>query len=135
MKFCDVCDNMLYIKLENDAPAQPSAENHLALVYFCKNCGNSIKGNDTDTKSCIMDTNYVDNQTSYKQFATPFITHDPTLPRVNNIACPNATCSKPADKEADVIFVKYDFANLKFLYHCTYCSTFWKSGDAASSLA
>jgi DNA-directed RNA polymerase subunit M/transcription elongation factor TFIIS len=132
MKFCNVCDNMLYIRLE------ATEGNGNKLVYFCKNCGNSIDGEDTATKSCIIDTNYIDDQTTYKQFATPYITHDPTLPRVNDIACPNAECSSVAGSSAaattpEVIYVKYDATNLKFLYHCTRCSTFWKSGAAVTA--
>jgi DNA-directed RNA polymerase subunit M/transcription elongation factor TFIIS len=122
MKFCDVCDNMLYIKLRANADAPAT------LQYVCKKCGNSVDGNDTSSKSCIIDTNYVDDQTTYKQYATPYIGYDPTLPRVNNIPCPNKECSRPEGSPSEIIFVKYDFANLKYLYHCTHCKTFWKSG-------
>ena len=131
MKFCDVCDNMLYIRLE---ALEAGGGGGSKLVYFCKNCGNSIDGDDTDTKSCIIDTNYIDDQTTYKQFATPYITHDPTLPRVDDIVCPTAECpSRAGTATPEVIYVKYDATNLKFLYHCTRCSTFWKSGGSRNA--
>ena len=123
MKFCNVCDNMLYIKLNGDP---------VTLQYVCKNCGNTEEGGETST---IIDTNYIDDQTTYKQYATEYITHDPTLPRVNNIPCPNEKCTKPREAASEVIYVKYDVANLKFLYHCTHCTTFWKSGGGGKKTA
>lgn len=130
MKFCDVCDNMLYIRLR---PSEAEGQEPAVLQYVCKNCGNCIDGHDTDTKSCVLDTNYVDDQTTYKQYATPYIVHDPTLPRVNNIPCPNDKCTKPRGAVDEVIFVKFNTANLRFLYYCTHCGTFWKSGGGAAA--
>ena len=122
MRFCDVCDNMLYIQL-----------NAGALQYTCKNCGNTVGGGSAG--SCVIDTNHVDDQSAYKQYASPYITHDPTLPRVSNIPCPNAACTRPAAEQNEVIYVKYDARNLRFLYHCCHCSTFWKSVAAGEDSA
>ena len=115
-KFCELCDCFLWIELNDNNKLQ----------YRCKNCDNVIEYNDT-TSLCVLDNNYIDDDTSYNQYVTKYLKHDPTLPRVNNIVCINKDCGKPKDEENEVIFVKYDFANMKYLYHCVFCDTFWKS--------
>ncbi len=123
---------MLYIRVGavDDAAADRVDRPVVKLQYFCRNCGQSVDGDDTDTKSCISRTNYTDDQGSYQQYATPYIKYDPTLPRVSNISCPNTKCKRKPEQPGDVIYVKYDGNNMRFLYHCTYCETFWKSGDS-----
>jgi DNA-directed RNA polymerase subunit M/transcription elongation factor TFIIS len=116
MKFCDFCDNFLYIKLDEDKK----------LYYHCKNCNNEIT-NDKPGSICITDNNYIDDNVNYKQYISKYIKYDSTLPRVKNIKCPNKDCTKPDDKDNEVIYVKYDEQNMKYLYHCIYCDTFWKS--------
>ena len=139
MRFCSACENMLYISLRPDERKDGAP---LELTYSCKHCGfsntadevrreNEAAGKAAGDPSAVLNTDYSDDQTSYKQYATPYIRHDPTLPRVNDIACPSEGCTKPADAPNEVVFVKYDPANLKYLYHCMHCSSFWKSGGAA----
>ena len=53
--------------------------------------------------------------------------HDPTLPKVNNILCPNDDC--PTNKDGtpkEVVYLKYDKDNLKYLYMCCVCHHSWK---------
>ena len=53
---------------------------------------------------------------------------DPTLPRCNNIPCPNDNCvCNTEDKENNVIYIRYDDINLKYMYLCTYCDTTWNT--------
>lgn len=115
MKFCDVCDNILYMMLD------PQKENR--LLFACKNCGNLTEASSGD--DCIVDANYVDDRVNLHQYATPNIVHDPTLPVVDNIRCPNAACTKPPDAGNRVIFVKIDPVGMKYMYHCCHCSHFW----------
>lgn len=117
MKFCPVCDNMLYEQLSTEG----------MLLNVCKNCGSSVRIDTSATASCVMENNYADDSTLYKQFMNRHMHDDPTLPRVSNIACVNATCTKTADESNDVVYVKYDAINVKFLYQCGHCATFWKS--------
>lgn len=117
MKFCNLCNNFVYIQLDK--------ENN--LQYHCKNCDNVIEN--TDTKSlCVIDNNYMDDKTVYKQYINKYLKYDPTLPRVNNIQCPNQECkTKKENVENEVIFVKYDSTNMKYMYHCVHCDHFWKN--------
>lgn len=117
MRFCNVCDNMLYLQLDDSNK----------LTYHCKNCLLEVKAGDDDARTCVLGRNYVDDETSYKQFVNRHIRHDPTLPRVNNIPCVNPDCNKPVDVPDEVIFAKYDPVNMRFLYYCNHCETFWKS--------
>ena len=138
MLFCTVCENMLYISLRPDESKDGSP---LELTYSCKHCGFSTtadelrqkrlgQGQKKNDPSAVLETDYSDDQTSYKQYATPYIRNDPTLPRVHDIVCPNNACPKAPAAPNEVIFIKYDPANLKYLYHCMHCNAFWKSGGA-----
>jgi hypothetical protein len=116
MKFCGFCDNMMYIDLDENSK----------MNYFCKSCNNREEV-DENTSICILDNNYIDDETNYQQYLNKHIKHDPTLPRVTNIECPNKKCSRSKNQHNEVIIIKYDFTNMKFLYCCEYCSKFWKS--------
>lgn len=140
MKFCDKCDNMLYISLRPDEAREGAP---LELTYSCKHCGFATTaqaeseaaaaraGGDpaASAAGAVLSTDYADDQTSYKQYATPYLRFDPTLPRSSDIECIRGEeCSRPKEALREVIYVKYDPVKLKYLYHCVHCSTFWKSG-------
>ena len=112
MKFCDFCDNMMYISLTKDKK----------MSYECKNC-NNITIEDTQDSVCVLDNNYIDDEANYKQYLTKYLKYDNTLPRVTNIKCANEKCH---NHTKEVIIVKYDFTNMKYLYHCEYCGEFWR---------
>jgi hypothetical protein len=155
MRFCSACDNMLYISLraasgpsegmsatgtiEGDAVEGPDGTSAaevgapLRLTYTCKHCGATEEAEDgaSEEAATVLRTDYTDDQTAYKQYVSPFIAHDPTLPRVDYIKCPNAACPKPEAAPNEVIYVKYDPVHLKYLYHCTHCRSFWKTGGGA----
>ena len=116
MKFCEKCDNMLYLKLSEDRD----------LVYYCKNCGHSIPMKKEDGSICVIDDNTVDDNVKFSQYINKYIKFDPTLPRVNNITCVNPQCTKKKDEENEIIYLKYDADNMKYLYYCTYCDNFWR---------
>ena len=119
MKFCSNCNNMFYVKVNEDKD----------LVYYCKFCDNSIVESKTNGSILVIDDNTVDDNIRYQQYVNKNIIHDPTLPRVNNIQCPNEKCSKKPEDENEVIYMKYDFANMKYLYFCCKCNHFWKIGS------
>lgn len=114
MKFCTICDNMLYLQLED--------ENR--LKFHCKNCNATTYHNDNakEEKLRISTKSFEADANSYKNYMTPYIVNDKTLPRANNIKCPNC---KPDDNE--VIYINYDHANMKYLYNCCHCKHFWKN--------
>lgn len=115
MEFCDYCNNMYYIK-ENDDNS---------IEYYCKNCG-SKREIKTDTNSkLILENNYEEDNQKYFQFLNPFIIHDHTIPHVNNVQCKNKECTKPTNTDNDVMYIKYDEKSIKFVYYCVHCKYFW----------
>lgn len=123
-KFCSMCECYLWLELDEENK----------LTYHCKNCGNQEEHTNTLESLCVLDNNYIDDNTSYTQYTTKFLKYDPTLPRVNNIECANSSCpTHHGDAEKEVIFVKYDFENMKYLYHCVHCNEFWRSSSQAVS--
>eukprot|EP00798_Chlamydomonas_sp_ICE-L_P017348 gene17348-biopygen26282 len=96
------------------------------LYFECRNCQSVVPVTDT----CIFENNHSDDQSSLEQFMSKNIRYDVTLPRAHNIPCPK--CSSRDDNDggrasSSVLFIKYD-ADLKFLYFCEHCDTFWKAG-------
>ena len=52
---------------------------------------------------------------------------DPTLPRINTILCPNPDCPTNKDgKEREIIYIRYDDVNMKYVYLCYDCETVWE---------
>jgi hypothetical protein len=64
----------------------------------------------------------------------PYTKLDPTLPRIWNVRCPNAQCEtnhgEKSKEPAEIIYMKYDTENLKFLYLCVMCDSVWKTDDS-----
>ena len=123
MKFCEKCDNMYYIGLD--------ADDNSKLTYYCRNCG-YIDNTITDEGVCVLDTQFNNNQYKSDHFINKYTKLDPTLPRINNVKCPNSTCktNAPTAKEnekAEIIYMRYDDTNLKYIYICSTCDTTWKS--------
>jgi DNA-directed RNA polymerase subunit M/transcription elongation factor TFIIS len=115
MRFCENCNNYLYVTLDSEKN----------LVRYCKNCSHKII--EKNKSICVIDDNKIDDVTRYSQYLNKYITYDPTLPRVNNIDCLNPSCTKKTDQENEIIYVKYDFVNMKYMYTCTHCLYTWRN--------
>jgi hypothetical protein len=117
MRFCEHCNNFLYIDLDEDKN----------LLYYCKNCSHKVVEKKENGSICVIDDNKIDDVTRYSQYLNKYIKHDPTLPHVNNIKCTNAKCTKKKEQEDEVIYVKYDFVNMLYMYTCVYCDHCWRN--------
>jgi hypothetical protein len=96
------------------------------LIYKCVNCGYE----DKDVKGGLIVETSLQESTSegYKILLNEFTRYDPTLPHVKNIKCPTGTCAtNTTGQERDVILVKYDSVNMKYIYICNVCGTEWRS--------
>ena len=121
MEFCDICDNLLYLKSDENS----------ALIKYCKHCtfskSESIQGRGAVK---ISESLYSEDDLLYLQYQNKYLRFDPTLPRVSDptITCPNmnTTCTGPKDKP-QVLYIKYHPIHMKYLYCCDYCGTTWKS--------
>ena len=133
MHFCTECNNMYYLKImDNDANS---------LIYYCRNCGHV---NDTLTAEnvCVSDTQIKRSEDQYTHIVNEYTKFDPTLPRINTIDCPNSKCASNASEtgasasaeadaegkvEREIIYIRYDDMNMKYMYVCAVCNTQWKN--------
>ena len=118
MKFCDVCENLYYLKI--------SEKEDMTLNYYCRKCGN-VK--EQDSFECIKEVTYTKSDSS-EQEINSYLKYDPTIPFSTHLKCPNNTCEtnkKTKDKpKSKVIYYRYDEENLKYIYMCTVCDSSWK---------
>ena len=116
--FCPVCKYYLYLN-------QMQEDEKEVLLRICRNCGYQKE----DEGGLVIEINLKEKTSEgYKILLNEFTKQDPTLPHINTIKCPNQECPSNIDNvEKDVIYLKYDTINMKFLYICNVCDTKWKS--------
>ena len=120
MKFCIKCNNMYYIRIADD--------NANKLIYYCRNCGHE-DSTITSENICVHKTQLKQTEQGYTHIINDFTKLDPTLPRTLTIKCPNESCTKDRQENTEVIYIRYDDTNMKYVYLCTECSTVWKINE------
>jgi DNA-directed RNA polymerase subunit M/transcription elongation factor TFIIS len=128
MNFCPKCENYLYLEQASEDITNPSGatEKRYFLNRRCKTCGYT----EVDTQGGLVNETIVQERASegYKILLNEFTRQDPTLPHVKTLPCPKATCpSNKGGVPRDVIVIKYDAQNMKFLYICNVCNEQWRS--------
>ncbi len=119
MHFCSNCENMFYIRLDND-------DNH-KLIYYCRKCGNEDT-TITSENMCVSKEQIRRGEQRFSNMINEYTKLDPTLPRISSIRCPNAECESNADESLrEVIYLRYDDTNMKYIYLCACCNTSWKT--------
>lgn len=119
MKFCKVCQNMLYISLSDESEEK-------TLKMICRNCNYSETSDETINRP-VFETNLHDDMINYNRHKSPDVKYDATMPRLNSIVCTNSKCVKKHDQVNDVMYMKYDPIDMKYMYFCTYCDHFWRA--------
>lgn len=114
MKFCPVCKYYLYLNNEGNE-----------LNRLCRVCGYK----ELQTGGIVLETNIQEKASeSYKIIVNEFTKHDPTLPHIHTITCPNESCpTNTVGEQKDVIYIKYDNTNLRYIYICNVCDRQWKT--------
>ena len=121
MHFCSNCRNMYYIKIDEDNPN--------SLLYYCRNCGNE-DSLVTEDNICVSKTQIKKGEKSFSHFINKYTKLDRTLPRVNNILCPNKDCPTNTKNEPrEIIYIRYDDLNINYVYLCSTCDTTWKTEE------
>ncbi len=127
MHFCSKCENMYYIRV--------SSESDDKLVYYCRNCGNE-DNNLANENICVSRTHIKRSEQKYSHIINKFTKLDPTLPRSNTIKCPNQDCISNSSKEEaierEVIYMRYDDINMKYIYICANCDSVWKTDEKSN---
>lgn len=130
MHFCSVCNNMYYISI--------TPENE--LQYYCRHCGN-IDNTVASENICVSKVNVKHSTTpqSFSQVVNKYTKLDPTLPRIHTMRCPNDECSSnqtvsgggggagSKKPKSEIIYVRYDDTNLKYVYLCAKCDKVWNT--------
>jgi len=114
-----------------------SAEDPNKINYYCRNCS-FVDTNITEEGICVLNTQLKKGEQKFSHIINKYTKIDPTLPRIYNMKCPNTECitnsaaaATTTKKETEVIYMRYDDNNLKYLYICVDCDTVWKTNDKA----
>jgi DNA-directed RNA polymerase subunit M/transcription elongation factor TFIIS len=112
---------MYYIRINEDDPNK--------LVYYCRNCGNE-NNNLSIENVTVSKLQIKKSEQSFNHIINKYTKLDPTLPRINTILCPNIDCeTNTKDKEREIIYIRYDDTNMKYVYLCSCCNTVWKANE------
>lgn len=118
---------MYYVKLSDSDSNK--------LTYYCRNCG-TVDDNILADNICVSKVNLNNNMQKIDLFVNKYTKLDPTLPRTNTIKCPNEKCisnmeqletSKVEKKDREVLYIRYDDTNMKYIYVCCNCDFTWKT--------
>ncbi len=129
MKFCTECQNMYYISIDE--------ANINNLTYYCRFCGNK---DDQVAKEgvVVLKTQYKQSEQKFNHMVNKYTKYDPTLPRKTSMKCPNELCNDQSAAAtataataagSDIIYLRYDDENMKYLYICSNCNFTWKTDD------
>ena len=113
-KMCPICKYALTALVEDNK-----------LQRNCRECGYK----EEDTGGLIHET-FINEKVSksHEILINEFTRQDPTLPHLKTMKCPRGDCkSNGGGAEKDVIYIKYDAENLKYLYICNVCGEHWKT--------
>ena len=121
MHFCIQCQNMYYISI--------SASDANKLIYYCRNCGHEDNVLPVENVT-VSKMQLKKSEQEFSNIINKYTKLDPTLPRINNVLCPNMNCKTNTDEiEREIIYIRYDDTNMKYVYLCSSCDTVWKTDD------
>jgi len=116
MKVCPTCQNMYVMKLQADGK----------LLWRCLSCGIE----EEQVGGCLLMETLVQERSSegYRILLNEFTRQDTTLPHTKSIKCSREGCASNGNgTERDIIYIKYDAVNMKYLYICNVCGESWRS--------
>lgn len=148
MQFCPTCDNKLHMEI-GQLEAPPSAPDafSMPLTLYCKHCpyrhsldqsaassnggGAAATGTAAAPHSfdpCMFRSNYSSNHPLYySTVVNRYTFDDPTLPCLSDGKCinPKCVCNTDATVDPEILYVRYNDQDLKFLYLCRHCRQCW----------
>jgi DNA-directed RNA polymerase subunit M/transcription elongation factor TFIIS len=128
MNFCPECENYLALKIRSD-----DASGRQLMHHFCRNCGYTADVKASKDKQYIYKSDYDIQKLFMLDKNIQYLCDDPTLPRVNNIPCPNSNCPSKKNTEGDglakddgdVVYYNINEKNMKYVYLCCQCKHTW----------
>ena len=128
--FCPDCGYILFLKKNKDKEDNVIDIRYSpdSLLNYCKNCNYDTEFKHENT--VVFKKNYSDTYQVENKIQNDYLIYDPTLPRVYNIDCINENCVSNAPEEEEpvekeIIFIKFDEDNMKYLYLCKHCKASW----------
>ena len=130
MNFCNVCENMYYMRINETSNEQ--------LQFYCRKCGN-VDEILNKNFLCLSEYNGENDNDSIIQSVNKYTKFDPTLPHIHNIKCPNDNCITNKDEKSyvndtdnignknEVVYIRYNNVDMKYVYLCCNCDHIWKS--------
>ena len=112
MEFCEDCNNMLYLDINNDEESGKSN-----LIYKCRKCNKNFSNIDGIKNNCVYKIDYNIDKIKRDAYINKYTSLDITLPRIN-IKCPNNKCTVA---NPEIVYVRYDNENMKHCYICCEC--------------
>jgi DNA-directed RNA polymerase subunit M/transcription elongation factor TFIIS len=118
-----------------------------SLVHYCRNCGHREPVRE---EICVSKLQIKSTAQNYGNIINRYTKLDPTLPRIGHVKCPNALCaSNPQTSDSssasgsgsgsasgsvprEVIYIRYDEENMKYVYLCAVCDALWSTVQAAA---
>jgi hypothetical protein len=102
------------------------------LKYFCRNCSHI----DETSKPEEVFSKVIEDNTasSYEHVINQYTKYDPTLPYIMD-TCQNKQCrtnqvleaaaAEESQKNAKIVYLRYDQDQMKFVFLCTICDHSW----------
>jgi hypothetical protein len=108
---------MLYIAIHTEDSNQ--------LTYYCRHCGTTDE-TITQEGHCVLNTQLKRGEQKFNHIINKYTKLDPTLPRIHTMKCPNGSCvTNQEKKEPEVIYMRYDDSQMKYVYMCVDCDSVW----------
>ena len=117
IRFCTVCDNYLYLQVEGETQT---------LQRMCRNCGFK----DTEDQGGLVSEMHIEQRAAEGYtLINEFTLKDKRLPHLyGTMKCISDKCpSNTQSKESDIVYIKYDTENLRYIYMCYLCQATWRS--------
>ena len=117
IRFCTVCDNYLYLQVEGETQT---------LQRMCRNCGFK----DTEDQGGLVSEMHIEQRSAEGYtLINEFTLKDKRLPHLyGTMKCISDKCpSNTQSKESDIVYIKYDTENLRYIYMCYLCQATWRS--------
>ena len=148
MQFCPACDNKLHMEIgQVEAPKEAPDAFSMPLTLYCKHCPYRKSMDQTNKTAapqandpanafdpCMYRSNHSSNHPLYyENVVNQYTFDDPTLPVLSDGHCINSQCACNTDDAVDpeVLYVRYNDQDLKFLYLCRHCRQCWHHTEVA----
>jgi DNA-directed RNA polymerase subunit M/transcription elongation factor TFIIS len=105
------------------------ADDSNKLIYYCRNCGHKDSLLSIENV-VVLREQLKKTEQEFSHIINRYTKLDPTLPRISNILCPNPECyTNTNDAPREIIYIRYDDKNMKYVYLCCECDTVWKTEE------